>query len=150
MAQLVDSNQQQLDIGQIVLIAAEQTGSKYPSNMVALTLLKELTMNNVEHLQLGNTLFVVHKLKNPRQMFFRALNADVAENYARSAVEFSRWAYEQGYEIAVTQFSDPAILNVIKFVAHNPPQPNMGYAVQKTTTDELRVTIKLGPPHEGD
>lgn len=146
MPALVDSKKQQLDIGRITVIAAYHTKSTVPPNMVAMALLLELQQPGTKHVQFGNTLFIVHEAKNaPRRVVFRGLNADTANNYANNAMEFLKWAYDEGYDVGATQFSDPAILRLIRFISKSFPREGMGYSAQKLPGNEYAVLVKFGP-----
>ena len=148
---LVDSNQRILGMGEIIQIAAETTKSPYPIQTVLLALTKELTEKGVQHAQIGNTLFIVHKLSSPRSIFFRALNADVGKNYIENSIAFVKWAYDKGYDLAVTEFQDPSLLNIMSYIAKRPPHEGMGYKAQKSKDGSMyRVTIKLGRARQGE
>lgn len=145
---LVDSAKRKLDIGELVTIAAQYTKTKYPLAVVPYMLITEMQMENASHIQIGNTLFIMHKLPKPSQVFFRAINADTANRYTQNAIEFSKWAYEQGYDYAVTQFDDPKLLQLMRFVSKQPPNPQMGYKAERTQSGGYQVTIKLGPARD--
>lgn len=144
--QVVDSKQQKLDANQIVIIAAQNTKSPYPSATVLGMLLKEAKAPNVSLMRYGNTLYLVHPNPNKKSTgSFRALNADVAENFIASGYEFVKDAYEKGFDVVQTTFQDESILNIFRTISKNPPQEGMGYSVRRTKGDGFNVTLKLGP-----
>jgi len=52
---------------------------------------------------------------------------------------------EAGFEYMVTEFDDPALLNIFKYIGRKQPFGNMGYAIQKSSkTGRYRVTVNLG------
>lgn len=140
---LVDSKNKQLDEQAILMIAAQETKSKYSAAQVFAALVKELNLRGTSTYRAGNTLFVVHHAKG-RVGTFRALNADTARNYLENSYEFIQAAYKMGFDTLVTTFEDPTIINIFKAISRNPPQDGMGYKAEKTT-DGYRVTVKLGP-----
>jgi hypothetical protein len=75
---------------------------------------------------------------------FRALNADTARNYLDNSYTFIKDAYDMGFDILVSDFQDPTIMNLFKGISRNPPREGMGYRAERTK-DGFRVTVKLGP-----
>lgn len=145
MSTVVDSKHQELSVDEIIGIAAQETRSEYSPEQIKAVLLAEAHGAGAICMREGNTLFIVHKTpNNPAIGVFRALNADTAKNYCQNAVTFTKAIGMAGFKTLVTEFDDPAILNVIKFVSRHPPFPNMGYATQRTEDGGYRVTINLG------
>ena len=107
-----------------------------------------MLFRSVWKMRQGNTIFVVHKTKYPGAGFFRALNADTARNFLASSQVFMKAAYQVGFDVVVTQFDDPTILNIFRMIARTQPE-NMGYAVQKTEEGGYQVTLKLGASRTG-
>jgi hypothetical protein len=87
--------------------------------------------------------FLMHHAKG-RIGTFRALNADTARNYLENSRTFIQDAYKMGFDILVSDFQDPTIMNIFKGISRNPPQEGMGYRAERTKTG-FRVTVKLGP-----
>jgi len=143
---LVDSKKKQLGEQAILMIAAEETKSKYSAAQVYAALVKEMNLRGTTTYRAGNTIFVMHHAKG-RVGVFRALNADTARNYLENSYEFIQAAYKMGFDTLVTQFEDPTIINIFKAISRNPPQEQMGYRAEKTNSG-YRVTVKLGPKRE--
>ena len=78
---IVDSKQQQLTDREIALTAAKETGVNRSDADVMNMLTIEFALPNTWKMRNGNTIFVVHKSKEPGFGYFRALNADTAKNY---------------------------------------------------------------------
>jgi hypothetical protein len=142
---IVDSKQQMLTDRDIALTAAKETGVNRPEADVMNMLTIEFSLPNTWKLRNGNTIFVVHKSKEPGYGYFRALNADTARNYLENSKVFIQAAYEAGFDFLVTQFEDPSILNIFKAIAVNKPA-NMGYAVQRINTGGYQVVVQAGKP----
>jgi hypothetical protein len=140
---LVDSKKKQLSQDAILMIAAQETKSRHPASTVYAALVKELNMTGTSILREGNTVFVIHNAEG-RIGVFRALNADTARNYLENSYAFIQAAYKMGFDILVSDFEDPTIMNIFKAISRNPPQEDMGYRAEKTKTG-FRVTVKLGP-----
>jgi len=148
--QLVDSRQQMLPVGDVLRIAAENTESQYPPEFLYATFVKEVQMPNSKFLRYGNTIYVIHGSETePRKGMFRALNADVPENFMQSGFLFAADAYKAGFDTVVTQFSDQSLINIFRAVSKNPPNPGMGYNVQMLDNGEYQVALQLGPRRGG-
>ena len=143
---LVDSKEKQLGEQAILMIAAEETKSKYSAAQVYAALVKEMNLRGTTTYRAGNTIFMMHHAKG-RVGTFRALNADTARNYLENSYEFIQAAYKMGFDTLVTQFEDPTIINIFKAISRNPPREQMGYKAEKTEAG-YRVTVKLGPKRE--
>jgi hypothetical protein len=147
MTQMVDSQQQELGTDMIVKIAAENTRSPYPFKKVFMLFVAELGMPDAKLYKFGNTIFVVHPSKEkPDFGVFRALNADIAQNYLNNSKQFIDQAIEDGFVGLQTTFSDPSILNIFQMIAREEQQaqnPNMGYQTYKDKEGNIRVNLVL-------
>jgi hypothetical protein len=144
MAQMVDSQQQELSVEDIIGIAGMNTDSGVTQAQLINMINAELQMEDTLFLRQGNTLFIIHKAK-PRVGYFRALNADTAPNFLQNGNEFIKACYKMGFDTMATEFTDPTILSVFRYISNNPPNPNMGYEVQKTSNGGFYVTVQCGP-----
>ena len=140
---LVNSKEKQLGEQAILMIAAQETKSKYSAAQVYVALIKEMNLRGTSTYKAGNTLFIMHHAKG-RVGTFRALNADTARNYLENSYEFIQAAYKMGFDTLMTTFEDPTIINIFKAISRNPPQEGMGYKAEKLEGG-YRVTVKLGP-----
>jgi hypothetical protein len=147
MTQMVDSQQQELGTDMIVKIAAENTRSQYPFKKVYMLFVAELGMPEAKLYKFGNTIFVVHpSQEKPSFGIFRALNADVAQNYLNNSKQFIDQAIADGFTGLQTTFSDPSILNIFQMIAREEQQaqnPNMGYKTYKDKEGNIRVNLVL-------
>ena len=140
---LTDSKKKELSSEAVLMIAAQQTKSKYSAEQVYAALVKEMNMEGTSTYREGNTVFLMHHAKG-RIGTFRALNADTARNYLDNSYQFIQDAYKMGFDILVSDFEDPTIMNIFKGISRNPPQEGMGYRAERTERG-FRVTVKLGP-----
>jgi hypothetical protein len=110
---------------------------------------EELKMDDTLFVRQGNTLFIIHKAE-PGVGWFRALNADVAANYLENSVEFIRACYKMGFDTMASTFEDPVIISIFRYIAKNPPNPDMGYEVMEMDDGSYMGTIKTGPSRGGE
>jgi hypothetical protein len=141
----VDSKQQKLSDADIMLVAAKESGINRPPKDILNMLKVEFSLPNTWKLREGNTIFVVHKTKVPGYGYFRALNADTAQNYLENSRIFIDAAYKAGYDFLVTQFENPSILNIFKAIGRDKPA-DMGFVVQRTNTGGYQVIVQAGKP----
>jgi hypothetical protein len=144
MVQMVDSQQQELSVEGIIGIAGMNTDSEYDMRTLMASITAEINMPNTLFLRQGNTLFIVHKAA-PRVGYFRALNADTAKNFLDNGMEFIKACYKMGFDTMASEFTDPAVLGVFRYISQNPPNPEMGYEVRQEEDGGFYVTVKCGP-----
>ncbi len=149
MANLVDSNQTMLPVGEIVAIAAQNMDSPVPPAAIIQGIKAEMKQPGSLPMRYGNTLFLCHKGKN-RVGMFRALNADTARNFLENGLRWVTTSYDAGFDFMVTQFDDPTLLNIFKAISKRPPRTNMGYQARKLEDGKIQVILQLGPKREGD
>jgi hypothetical protein len=143
---VVDSNEQMLEVGQILEIAAQQSGSKYPMEIVLAAFVKEVQMPGNKFLRYGNTIFIIDgNEKKPGTGMFRALNADTAENFLDASYRFIDDAYKAGFYFLVTQFYDQSLLNIFRIISRDPPREGMGYKTEMLADGGYQVSLQLGP-----
>ena len=144
MARMVDSQQQELSAEDIIAIAAMNTDAGVDRQKAIEMINAELKMDDTLFIRQGNTLFILHKAA-PRVGWFRALNADTAENFLENSNEFIKACYKMGFDTVATEFQDPSLLNIFRAISRNPPNPQMGYKVQETEDGGYYVTVQCGP-----
>lgn len=146
MEQMIDSKKTKLEMTAIISIAAKNTKSKYSYYQVYGSILKELTMPRSIIMQLGNTVFIMHRTEqDPTVAVMRALNADTAQNFLDSCEKFAQLAYnEYKIDTIVSFYEDKTLNNVFAYVGRNQPA-NMGYQIATLEDGSFRATARLGP-----
>jgi len=143
MVQMVDSQQEELSVEDIISIAGMNTDAGMEPERLIKIINAELQMPDTLFLREGNTLFIIHKAK-PGVGWFRALNADTAPNFLQNGRTFMLACHKMGFDTMATNFTDPTLLGVFRYVSQNPPVEGMGYQVQKTNNGGFYVTVKTG------
>lgn len=148
MGKTVDSKKQMLEGPELLQLAAENMryheGRNVRPDLMVPAIISELSAPGVEVARFGNTVFEVIPGKNSAA-YFVAFNADTPMNFLENSRQFISYAKEDlGLKALVTQFKDPSLLHLFKAISYNPPYPGMGYAVQKSKSGNLRVTLNLG------
>jgi len=140
----VDSKQQKLNMGEILLTYLGTTEQPYPAKVMMTAILDELHQPSVKTKQIGNTLFEVI-MGDGDQAFFKAFNADTGPNFVDNSKQFVVWAKRVlGLNILVTEFQDPALKQLFKIISMNPPMPDMGYKAYNTENGGTRIVLNLG------
>jgi len=143
MVQMVDSQQQELSVEDIIGIAGMNTDAGMEPERMIKMINAELQMPNTLFLREGNTLFIIHKAK-PGVGWFRALNADTANNFLQNGRTFMLACHKMGFDTMATTFTDPTLLGIFRYISQNPPVEGMGYKAQKTSNGGFYVTVKTG------
>lgn len=142
---LVDSKDELLNIFEIIMIAAENMGSKYSPEVMLPAIMSELNQPNQHATQLGNTFFSVLTGDN-RKGFVGAWNADTAKNFVENAKQFCLYAYHDlGLDYVVLSHRNPAIDVLLRVISKNPPQEGMGYIPIKMKNGSTMIVVQLGP-----
>ena len=145
---LVDSKKKMLNPQEILLEATRQIKSKkYSPDQVLAALIAESKEKDTILMREGNTLFIVHNGKN-RTALYRALNADTAQNYLHNSVQYAKALYMAGFDVMVTEFEDPTLLNIFKFVQKHRAEinPDVNMLPPETlaaTVSEVNVPIEV-------
>ena len=143
MIQMVDSQEQELSVDDIIGIAGMNTGADVDYQTLKAAITAELNMPNTLFLRQGNTLFIIHKAA-PGVGWFRALNADTAPNYLQNSMEFIKACNKMGFKTLATNFDDPRIMRVVRYISENAPFEGMGYEARQTEDGQFYVTVNTG------
>lgn len=133
----------QMTSSEIIKVAAKIQSPGMPQEDAFKLIAAEIQQPATKFFRQGNTLFIIHPTENPRVGFFRALNADDARSYLDNCVEFTKAAYALGFDILFTQFKDPSLINIFRYVGRNKPA-DMGYTVDQAANGDYQVTVQLG------
>ena len=136
-----------MSVDEIVKVAAQQQSPDLPFDKVYNSIAAELQVPQTQFIRQGNTLFIIHPTDKKRTGFFRALNADSGENYLKNCEMFAKAAYAAGWDTLFTQFRDPSLINIFRYVGRSKPD-NMGYTVEQGQDGTYQVTVKLGPDRD--
>jgi hypothetical protein len=140
----VDSSKQKLNIGQIIPIYLKNTEQPKSPEVMLPAIISELSQPNVKTKQIGNTVFETI-MGDGDQAFFKAFNADTGPKFVDNSKQYVVYASRiLKLKILVTEFNDPALVQLFKIISMNPPMPKMGYKVYKTQNGGFRVVLNLG------
>jgi hypothetical protein len=141
-----DSKTHKLSQLEIIKTALEKQGSPYNMQQSIAAVTAEAYAPNTIVMREGNTLFFInYDPQDKSRGMFRALNADTPQNYLNNSVEFIRAAGMAGFKTLISQFSDPSLVHIFKYVSRHAPFPGMGYAVQHDNEKHIyQVTVNLG------
>ena len=143
MANVVDSKQEPLSAPTILTMAAQDLDLKGVTVEAAmLGLAHELSMPDVDQVQVGNTVFVGHrgKGKAKNKMVGRAFNVDTARNFVSNYIKYLSVLQKKGITHYSIDFNGEELVPVAKAIgkklrdtgmqAHMAPfKSNAGYRV---------------------
>jgi len=142
---LVDSNEQKLSFPQIVKTALEETGGGRPVKDAMDLLTIELNQPGVKPYRFGNTIFILHQNEEREDAaYFRALNADLAQNYVNNSIKFIAAAADDGFKILVTRFDDDRPLQVMNIFRKQASQVGISWVVQNMKNGGYQAIFQLG------
>ena len=99
METVVDSKQEPLPTPSVVMLALKNTtGSKHSDQARLLAVVKEMTMETADVVQVGNSVFLAHKGKkaNKNKMVGRMFNVDTARNMIVNYVQYLKILQDKG------------------------------------------------------
>jgi len=150
MSSFVDSKKKKLNQEEIFKIVAKETGGKYTPDEIKASVGLEVVELKALCIQEGNTIFVVHPSPEDKSIaVFRALNGDTINNYLKNSLVFTKAIGLAGFSKLLTEFDEPSLLNIFKYVKRNQPFPNMGYAFRKNENGSTTVIVNLGDTKKG-
>ena len=119
MANVVDSKQEPLPAPTILTMAAQDLDLKGVTVEAAmLGLAHELSMPNVDQVQVGNTVFVGHrgKGKSKNKMVGRAFNVDTARNFVSNYIKYLSVLQKKGITHYSTSFTGSEVLKLMQLL----------------------------------
>lgn len=146
----VDSKETPLPAPQVIMESIRNYNvTQYPADVVAASIAKELTMPNVDMVQIGNTVFIGHKGKddNADKMVGRAFNVDTGENFIRNGFAYFNYLQDQGITRYVTQYDGDVFDSAFKTFQRRADPSDTTIAMAKKNGKTV-VAVKLGKePH---
>ena len=119
METVVDSKQEPLPGPTVIMMAADQLDLGGVSKEAAiLSVVKELSLPDIDATQVGNTVFVGHRGKkdNKNKMVGRVFNVDTAQNFVNNYVKYLTVLRDKGVTHYSVDFDGQELLPVAKSV----------------------------------
>jgi len=145
--QIVDSNNKQLDIHTIIIMAINNLGTKDKSVKQALaSIVTEAQRETCEVVNIGNTVFIGHRGegKNKTKMVGRPLNVDTGRNYIKNILKYMAYIQGQGITHYSTQFEGETLLPAMRVIHKRLQDTDTDFAVGRTKDNKYAVLIKFG------
>lgn len=147
MSTVIDSNETQLTPPEVLLEFAENYNStEYATEIVAAALAKELTMEDVDKVQFGNTVFLGHrgKGKNKDLMWGRGLTVDTASNFISAGLKYFTHLQELGIKRYVTDYEGAIYDSAFKTWKRYTDKGDSEVAVGRKADGGSRAYVTLG------
>ena len=145
--QTVDSNQKQLDIHTIIIMAVNNlnTGDKSLKEVLA-SIITEAQQKTCEVVNIGNTVFIGHrgKDKNKTKMVGRPLNVDTGRNYIKNMLKYIAYIQGQGITHYSSQFNNESLLPAMRVMDKRLQDTDTELIVIPTKNNKYVVLIKIG------
>jgi len=118
---VIDSRKRQLEVTDILMIFANEAqqfeDEELTPQQIYAAILAEMNIKGNQTVRFGNTLFMIDPSEEEKgSAMFRALNADIPENYLEHCKQFIKVAQDSGYSLLITQFKDPRIARLLQAV----------------------------------
>lgn len=150
MTETIDSQEQQLEMSQIIFMAvtrAEENNELPPNvSIVAAiaSIAKESGMPDTDVQQIGNTVYLSHFSPNWEEASTRAFNMDVAKNFVTNTFEFAEGLANSGVKRLTVDFKGESIKQMLMMVARIPTALKYwGLQIFKTSNGGYRAFISL-------
>lgn len=158
----IDSKKKQLDPPEIIARSVEQLAGQEnkPSYAIMLAIAKEMSGENVDRKQIGNTVFITHMSRQNGGKLYgvgRAFNVDTANNFISNGLKFFTHLQSIGMRQYVTFYQGTtydAAFKAFKRVADNTPiaEGNTKSEIHIRPTEDGQtvavVTLGTEPLHE--
>tara|TARA_R100001510_G_C7587838_1_gene158529 strand:- start:335 stop:796 length:462 start_codon:yes stop_codon:yes gene_type:complete len=144
--QTVDSNQRQLDIHEIIIMAVKNLEGDKPIQNILMAIYEETSMDGCEVVNIGNTVFIGHrgKDKNKTKMVGRPLNVDTGRNYIKNMLRYIAYIQEQGITHYTSQFKEDTLLPAMRVMEKRLQDTDTEFSVVPTKNNNYVVLIKIG------
>jgi hypothetical protein len=106
---------------------------------------KELTMDDVEPKQFGNTVFIGHYTDDKTGVYMRALNMDTAKNFVDNGEQYIKYLLDQGVDKMYSEFKGSQLLHVFKLFSKRPGTKDMIFNYFKIDENTTGVEVVLDP-----
>lgn len=119
-AEPIDSTKRLLQGPEIIFeyLQKHDTESDHPPEAKLAAISAEITMDDADVIQFGNTAYISH-YGDDNVVFMRALNVDTARNFIDNTENYVAYAFGRGVKKIATQYTDTAITTLIKRVKQN-------------------------------
>ena len=111
MSTVINSKEEPLPAPTVISMSIKDLDLKGISAEAAmLGIAKELTMESVDLVQIGNTVYIAHRGKTEKTkntMVGRALNVDTAQNFVSNGFKYFSYLQEKGITKYITKYDGP-------------------------------------------
>ena len=151
--QVVDSNKQQLETHEVIVMAVEDQRGENSLEEDLLRISSEANLPSVDLTQIGNTVFIGHvgEGKNKTKMVGRPLNVDTARNYANNMVKYYAYLQNKGITHWNATFTGDELVPLVRIVQKKLVDTDTKlYLGQYEDSDDYGVFPRIGKePLEG-
>ena len=150
MTETIDSQEQQLEMSQIIFMAVTRAKeqNELPPNVTIVaaiaSIARESGMPDADVQQIGNTVYLSHFNETWEEASTRAFNMDVAQNFVTNTFEFAEGLANSGVKRLTVDFKGESIKQMLTMVARIPTALKYwGLQIFKTSNGGYRAYISL-------
>jgi hypothetical protein len=147
---IVDSNKKIIPGPELIAMdiynsSEEELGGIEPQ-VALIAIAKELTMDDVEAKQFGNTVFVGHYTEDKTGIITtRALNLDTARNFINNVEKYFKYLLDEGVDKMYCDFYGSQLTHMFKIISKRPFAKDMRFNYFKLDEDTNAVEVILDP-----
>lgn len=143
-AEPIDSTKRLLKGPEIIFeyLQKHDTERQYSVEQKLAALSAEITMDDADVIQFGNTAYISHYGED-NVVLMKALNVDTAKNFIDNTENYVAYAFGRGVKSIVTLYSDDVITTLIKRVKQNLDKhnPNLDVSLDFSEKNGKRMAV---------
>ena len=143
-AEPIDSTKRLLRGPEIIFeyLQKHDTERQYSVEQKLAALSAEITMDDADVIQFGNTAYISHYGED-NVVLMKALNVDTAKNFIDNTENYVAYAFGRGVKSIVTLYSDDVITTLIKRVKQNLDKhnPNLDVSLDFSEKNGKRMAV---------
>jgi len=156
MSTVIDSKEEPLPAPTVMSMSVQDLDLKGISPEAALVgIAKELTMDSVDLVQIGNTVYIAHRgktEKNKNTMIGRALNIDTAQNFVSNGFKYFSYLQKKGITKYITKYDGPVYDKAFEIWKRQADKDDAGtkIAVGRLANGNSQAYVSLGKTPLGE
>ena len=132
----------------VIQIAGMNDNSPYDLRELLLRTVMEMSLPQVTHKQIGNTLFMAID-GGSGLVYVRTFNADTEDNFLENYKKFADMLYLMNFDVLASDFDNEDFSRVFDYIVANASREDIGYEMDEMSDGSYQVLMSLGPVRQG-